>query len=215
MHAARVALHVPRESLHPMHEFVCESPSVEREVILERDAGGDLATLLLFVEGDPEAYERLLSAVDHVERWTTERVDDGFYLYVRTRLRPREQRYRAALDEDSVLVVPPVELRSDRTVRQTLVGESDALTAAIEAFPDDVDVEVLRTGNYRHTDGATLSPRQREALRAAWETGYLDVPRSGSLDAVAARLDCNTSTASDLLRRAQRRLAAAALDERR
>ena len=198
-----------------MHEFVCESPSVEREVILERDASGELTTLLLFVEGDAAAYERVLSEVEHVTQWTIEPADDGFYLYVRTRLRPREQQYRAALDEESVLVVPPVELRSDRTVRQTLVGESDALTAAIETFPDDVDVEVLRVGSYRHTDGATLSPRQREALRAAWETGYFDVPRTGELDAVAARLDCNTSTASDLLRRAQRRLVATALDERR
>lgn len=214
MHTARVALRIPPESLHPMHAFVCESPIVEREVILERDARGDLTTMLFYVEGSREGYEATLAEVDPIEEWTTESADDdGFYVYARTRLRDREQRYIEALDRDSVLVVPPVELRADRTVRQTMVGHSDELTAAIDSLPEDIDVEILRTGAYRRSDGSTVSQRQREALQAAWEVGYYDLPREGDLDAVADRLDCATSTASDLLRRAQRRLVAAALGE--
>ena len=214
MQAARIALTIPAEHLHPMHEFVCESPVIERETILERDASGEMTTLLLHVSGDRQRYEQTVDEVSEVEEWTTTAAEEGFYVYVRTQLRTREQQYQQALDRDAVLVVPPVELRSDRTVRQTMVGHSDALSAAIGALPDNVDVEVLRTGTYDRSTGTRVSERQREALAAAWDAGYYEVPREGGIEAVAGELDCASSTASDLLRRAERRVVAASLDER-
>lgn len=214
MHAARIALEIPAEHLHPMHQFVCESPAIDRETILERDAGGEVTTLLLHVAGDRQSYERTIEEVPQVEEWTTTAAEEGFYVYVRTRLRTREQRYRQALDRDAVLVVPPVELRSDRTVRQTMIGHSDALAAAVEALPDTVEVELLRTGTYDRSRGVRVSDRQREALAAAWDAGYYEVPREGDIETVAEELDCASSTASDLLRRAERRIVAATLDER-
>ncbi len=215
MHTARVALHVPEPALHPMHALVCESPVISREVVLEHDVWDDLTALLLHADGDRDAYEQRLAALPQVEQWTTEADDNGgFYVYVRTALRDREAGYREALDRDSVLVVPPVELREDQTVRQTMVGESDELTAALEALPASIEVEVLRTGTYSRDDGPALSDRQREALQAAWAAGYYALPRGGGTGEVADRLDCATSTASDLLRRAERRLVADALDER-
>ena len=214
MHAARIALEIPAEHLHPMHRFVYESPAIDRETILERDAGGEVTTLLLHVAGDRRRYEQTVDEVPQVEEWTTTAAEEGFYVYVRTQLRTREQRYRQALNRDGVLVVPPVELRSDRTVRQTLVGHIDALSAAIEALPDSVDVEVLRTGTYDRSRGVRVSDRQREALAVAWDAGYYEVPREGDIEAVADELGCAMSTASDLLRRAERRVVAATLDER-
>lgn len=213
MHAARIALEIPAEHLHPMHQFVCESPAVDRETILERDAGGGVTTMLLHVAGDRERYERTVEEVPEVKEWTTTAAEAGFYVYVRTQSRDRERQYRQALDRDAVLVVPPVELRSDRTVRQTMVGHSDALSAAIEALPSDVDIEVLRTGTYDRSRGVRVSDRQREALAAAWDAGYYEVPREAGIETVAAELDCASSTASDLLRRAERRVVAATLDE--
>jgi hypothetical protein len=213
MHAARVALRMPEPSLHPMHAFVCESPAVEREVILERDAGA-VTTLLLYVEGDRAGYERALADLPALEEWTIEPAEGGFYVYARTAMRDRERLYAEALTRDSLLVVPPVELRPDQTVRLSLVGHADALSAAMADLPDGVDVEVLRTGTYGRVEGAPLTARQREAVAAAWAVGYYDLPREGGVEAVADRLACSTSTASDLLRRAERRLVAAALDER-
>jgi predicted DNA binding protein len=211
MHTARVALRIPEEALHPMHAFVCESPSVSRETILEHDVWGDLTAMLLYVDGDRAAYEETLAAVPQVREWTVEEDGDGFYVYVRTDLRDREAGYREVLDRDSVLVVTPVELRDDRTVRATMVGYAEELSAALEGLPEGVEVEVLRTGAYRRADGAPLSDRQREALEAAWAAGYYDLPRTAELADVAARLDCSTSAASDLLRRAERALVAAAV----
>lgn len=145
--------------------------------------------------------------------WTTTDAETGFYVYVRTTLREREAGYRDALNRDSVLTVTPVELRGDRTVRQTLVGHSDQLTAAVGELPDDIDVEILWTGRYRQSGGAALTARQRDALTAAWTVGYYEMPREADLDEVADRLDCATSTASDLLRRAERKVIADALGE--
>jgi predicted DNA binding protein len=213
MHAARVALTVPESSLHPMHAFVCESPAVDREIILERDAG-ETTTLLLYVEGDREGYERALADLPNVEEWTIDDADGGFYVYVRTAMREREQLYADALAADSLLVVLPVELRPDRTVRLSVVGHSEDLSAAMADLPEDIAVEVLWTGTYRHDGLARLSERQRDALTAAWAAGYYEIPREGGVEDVADRLGCVTSTASDLLRRAQRSLVAAALDER-
>lgn len=202
-----------------MHAFVCESPVVERETILERDARGEVTTLLLHVDGDREAYEQAVEEVDEVLAWETTAAPNGFHAYVRTRLRPQEEEYRQALDRESVLVVTPVELRADRTVRQTMVGEADQLSAALEALPPTLSVEVLWTGRYRRGRtggaGARLTDRQREAVAVARELGYYETPREASLSTVAAALDCSTSAASDLLRRAQRRLVAAAVDEDR
>jgi hypothetical protein len=92
MHAVRVALGIPPDQLHPMHAFVRESPAVDREVILERDARGERTTLLLYVDGDREGDEAALADLPRLEEWTTEPDDDGegFYAYVRTRLREQD-----------------------------------------------------------------------------------------------------------------------------
>ncbi|WP_370628387.1 helix-turn-helix domain-containing protein [Halorientalis salina] len=54
-----------------------------------------------------------------------------------------------------------------------------------------------------------LTDRQQEAVRAAIDHGYYEVPRSGSVEDVAAALDCAPSTASNHLRKAEARLAEA------
>lgn len=49
--AARIALEIPAEHLHPMHQFICESPVIDREAILGRDASGEVTPQLLHVVG--------------------------------------------------------------------------------------------------------------------------------------------------------------------
>jgi len=52
-------------------------------------------------------------------------------------------------------------------------------------------------------DDDGLTDRQREALVAAHELGYFDIPRTASLDEVAAELGIGASALSERLRRAQ------------
>jgi len=51
-----------------------------------------------------------------------------------------------------------------------------------------------------------LTDRQQEAVHAALEHGYYEVPREGTVEDVAATLDCAPSTASNHLRKAEARL---------
>ncbi|MEF8827344.1 MAG: helix-turn-helix domain-containing protein [Halapricum sp.] len=56
------------------------------------------------------------------------------------------------------------------------------------------------------TDDYGLTAAQHEALFAAHEMGYFDVPREADLSDLAAELDTTTSALSERLRRGQRRL---------
>lgn len=54
--------------------------------------------------------------------------------------------------------------------------------------------------------GHGLTDRQHEALRIAYEMGYFEIPRTASLDDIAAELDITAPSVSERLRRAQTRL---------
>lgn len=59
--------------------------------------------------------------------------------------------------------------------------------------------------------GSDLSDPQREALLAAFELGYFEVPRRATLGDVAAALDVSAPACSERLRRAQRSLIASSI----
>lgn len=54
--------------------------------------------------------------------------------------------------------------------------------------------------------------RQREVLELAYERGYYDRPSRTSHEALAAELGCAASTVGEHLRKAERRLVAAAIE---
>lgn len=209
MKAIRIAVRYPDALVHPMHRFVCESPSVEREVLLEWKVEEGVRTLLLYVEGDRSAYEDALTERPDVDEYDiTAEGDAGFYLYVRGPNRDVEGEVFGAFDRGPVVVTSPVEFRDDRTMRLTLVGPSADLQAALDELPSELTVDVKSVGEYGGRVGRTLTDRQRAAMSAAWNCGYYAVPREEGIDEVADELDCAVSTASTLLRRAERELVA-------
>ena len=64
-------------------------------------------------------------------------------------------------------------------------------------------------GESGSTEPDPLTDAQREAMRLALDAGYLDVPRTATLTAVADELGVTEQSASERLRRATRNLAAA------
>lgn len=216
MKSLRVAITHTEDTIYPMHEFVCHSPAVEREVLLEGKTTDGVRTMVFYVEGDREAYEEMLAVRPTVEEYDiTPEDEDGFYLYVRAENREQEERLFDAFRRETVVVVPPIEFRSDMSMHLTLIGHSDDLQAVLDDLPAGMGVDVTRIGEYAGPTGGALTDRQREALAAAWATGYYEVPREGDIEAVADELDCARSTASDLLRRAESRLVADVLGEQR
>jgi len=203
------------ETIHPMHAFVCESPAVEREYLLEGRPGDDVRTLLFYVEGDAEAYEAALDQQAAVAEYDIRPDDaDGFFMYVRAPNSDDEALLFDAFEQETLVVVPPVEFRADRTMRLTVVGHADDLRTLLDALGERLSVDVLSVGPFTRGLTPGLTERQREALAAAWETGYYEVPRQADLESVAAALDASVSATSTLLRRAESRLVADALGRR-
>lgn len=204
MKSLSLAIEYEESALHPMHAFVCESPFVKRELLIESNTETEPATLLFYVEGEREPYEEALKQVPTLEEYEiTPADDDGFFVLGQETMAGTEQLFKQSLQRETLVVVPPIELRADRTALFRLVGQADQLQAAIDEFPDDVTVDVLRIQSYDAAVGDPLSRRQREAVQVAMECGYYEVPREGDLETVADELDCAVSTTSDLLRRAE------------
>ena len=92
-----------------------------------------------------------------VTEWTTQLATTGdeFYVYVHTEVRFREADYRETLNRGDVVIVPLVGLRDDKTVRETTVGHSDDIAAAIESLRDSIDTDGLWTGSYSHLQQGT------------------------------------------------------------
>ena len=203
MKSVRVSLGHDPETLAPIHEGICASPDVDREVILGGQAVDGVETITSFVYGELEAYESILADLETVHEYDVTPADDGFFCYLRRDLEPEGLSLLDALARETVVVVPPIEVRSDRTIRLTLIGHATDLSMAIDAVADGVSIDVRWTSDRVTVSESAASDRQRAALQAAWDVGYYEVPRRNGIEAVADELECAVSTASELLRRGE------------
>jgi predicted DNA binding protein len=166
--------------------------------------------LLFHVIGEREPYVAALAEVESVESYDiTPTTEDSFYMFIHDRTSEAAQQFLASFQHPSLLAVPPLEYRPGGELRFSVIGEPDALRAALAAIPDAIAIEIEEVGEYdrrRTPSGFSLTDRQREALEAGTRTGYYDVPRTGSVEDVASELDCAASTASNHLRKAESRL---------
>lgn len=203
MKSVRVSLEHDPTALAPIHERICASSHLDREIILGGQSVDDVETITSFVYGEVAAYESILQSIETVREYDTTVADDGFFLYLRRELGSEGRSLLNALAQETVVIVPPIEVRSDRTIRMTVVGHPADLTTVIEELSNGVTVDVLWTSDSVTVAGPTVSDRQLTALRAAQELGFYEVPRRNGIEAVADELDCAVSTASELLRRGE------------
>jgi predicted DNA binding protein len=166
--------------------------------------------LLFHAIGEREPYVAALAEVESVESYDiTPITEDSFYMFIRDRTSEAAQQFLTSFQHPGPLAVPPLEYRPGGELRFSVIGEPDALRAALAAIPDAIAIEIEEVGEYDRRctpSGFSLTDRQREALEAGTRTGYYDVPRTGSVEDVASELDCAASTASNHLRKAESRL---------
>lgn len=203
--------------MHPVHRRLTTDDALVSDQLLHSHRASDGPdTLLFYVEGDHEAFVDALEATERIVDYrVTPLGDDACYAYVREDSTEFDARLEGAFERPGLLLIPPVEFRSDGTARFTVVGEPEALQAALEDVPAEARIDVDRIGDYNEppsTTDATLTGRQREAAAAAFELGYYDVPREGSVKQVAERLDCAPGTASEHLRKVEQQAVAALLE---
>ncbi|MFB6270563.1 MAG: helix-turn-helix domain-containing protein [Halobacterium sp.] len=206
MNHVRVRLGFPRRTRHPMHNFLVDHPGMEREELWSWSFVGDLPTCLFRVEGDVDAYRDRIAAVDSVARCDlTRETAASFYAFVQAEPSEDEWEWMRAFGRASLVVMPPVEYTTEGEAVFEVLGDPDDLRGLLAHLPDRVDVTVDRAGEFdRHPSrAAALTARQREAVSAAVDLGYYDVPREATLEDVAAELGVASSTVSDHLRKAE------------
>ncbi|MFB6072382.1 MAG: helix-turn-helix domain-containing protein [Halobacterium sp.] len=177
---------------------------------------GAVATMLFEVDGDRDRFVDELAGARGLRSVDATPVDAGRFealLVVEPGAVPMMADVFGSLTRAGLVVGTPVVYR-EGSVRARIVGASRALQRAVDAFPDGVAVDVEAVGEFRrHREQPTaaLTDRQREALLAASDLGYYEVPREATNEDVADRLGCAPNTASEHLQKAEAKLVAAAL----
>ncbi|QLG48980.1 helix-turn-helix domain-containing protein [Natrinema halophilum] len=198
-----IELQYTKETTPPIHDGICSSPDIDREVIVGGQAVDGVETITSFVYGDPEAYEPLLLEHEPVLEYDMTRSEDGFFLYLRRELGSDGLSLLNALSQDTVVIVPPIEIRSDRTIRMTVVDHPTDLNGVVDDLSADVTFDIRWVSDEVTVTETAVSDRQLAALQAAWDVGFYEVPRQAGIEAVADELECAVSTASELVRRGE------------
>jgi hypothetical protein len=98
---------------------------------------------------------------------------------------------------------------TDHGLEISLVGPQESITQIVdESTETGVSMELCALSDYRGSRDVldSLTDRQHEVVRIAYEMGYYEVPRAVSITAVAAELELDPSTVSEHLQRAERNL---------
>lgn len=209
MNSIRLWLTFGQEATPGLLAEFFEIAELDREIILGGQAVDGIETITSYVVGSRAAYESYISDREDVLEWEITPGENGFYTFLRRELGSEGVSLLDSLSQRTVVVIPPIEIRSDRTVRLTLVGHPEDLQTVLDELPDDSTLDIRAIHDGIVTTPTSISTRQRKALRVAWECGYYDIPRQNGIETVADELDCVVSTASELLRRAEAQLVAA------
>lgn len=187
-----------------MHLAVIDADAVSSAAVLAWDAGRRTPTTLSRLDGPRSAVEPLVEDLQVVESYALSADGATTYAFVRQTRFEMDPRLADALATPEVLVLPPITYRSDGTVEFAVVGTRPALGDLLDRLDAAVDYSLTGVGEYGGPAGERrLTDRQREAVAAAVEVGYYDVPRTATLAEVAVELGCTESTASELVRKGQ------------
>lgn len=192
----------------------CAAPELDRELVFGGQLQDEVETITSYVVGDASVYESILADDPAVLDFEVVPDENGCYAYVRRELGAGGMSFTHSLEQESVVVLPPIETRSDRTLTLTAVGRAVDLAAIVEELPEPIGVTVLWTRSGVPRRGGNATERQREALSAAWEVGYYEIPRENGIETVATELECSPSTASELLRMGEAAIIGDVLDVR-
>ncbi|MFB6146283.1 MAG: helix-turn-helix domain-containing protein [Halobacteriaceae archaeon] len=203
MKRVRFSVRYPDRFLHPLRRAVVEESALGRVELLTWSPTAD-ATTLLWCAADRGTTEDAVARIDSLRESHLVEDAGGTYAFLRQTDYEFPSAVLDAVAGARAVFVPPVVFRETGAVQFEAVGETSALGAFHENLSEFGAVTVERVHEFegRRTP-ARLTDRQRAALAAAVEAGYYEVPRDGAVADVAAALDCSTSTAGELLRKAE------------
>lgn len=199
----------PKWMMHPMQRFARESDLVYYEELQAWNLIGSNPGIeyeLFYIEAEREPYEAKLDAVESVQWYDLTQVDESFYTYICQQTRKEDTEWRQAFVALDLLVVPPIVYDNAGDFYVTVVGGAENIRTMLDRLPDEIDITVNMIGEYdrRHIAVAgDLTDRQLEAVTVAADLGFYEVPREATVENIANALDCASSTASNLLQKAE------------
>jgi len=193
--------------IHPMYDVMANAPFVDRATALQWNFTGDALGILHYVEGDADALRTAMDGIPEVLGYDVEPAGpEACYAYVRDATTESLREMFGPLTHGGIVVVPPIVYQEDGRVVLSLFGPDEEIQAGVDRVPDLVDIEIESVSGLSAVPSAAearLSDRQREAVEAALELGYYEIPRTCSHEDVADALDCAPSTAAEHLRKAE------------
>jgi len=193
-----------------LYEATTAVPNVTLEVeSVDVGADGDVKTMAWAVDGDLDSFDDALRADPTTADVTLldDLPDRRLYSY-RNSEESELQLYTDWLELGAAQL--HVECSDGRWFQRVRFPDRNALTE-FESICKEQDIPFTLHRIYGEpgdTDPEPLTDAQREALELALDVGYLDVPRTATLTAVADGLGVSEQSASERLRRATRNLAA-------
>ena len=203
MKRIRFSAAYPERLRHPLHRAIAGGSPISRAELLMWSPTADATTLLWF-DGDRDATATAVDALDSLVASSLVSDANGTYAF----LRQDDYEFPAALLDtvaaSRVIFLPPVVFSESGDVRFEAAGAAAALSRFHDDLADLADLTIERVHEFeRRRTPSRLTDRQRAALETAVSVGYYEVPREGTVADVAAALDCGTSTAGELLRKAE------------
>jgi hypothetical protein len=193
----------PPALTHPLHRRLGRTPGVSRMELLVWGPTDDVTALSWF-DADADTVRALFGAVETVTAVDLVEDDAGTYAFTRQTDYEFADALLEVVGDAEAAFLPPVTFLDAGEARFEAAGRPAALGEFHDRLRDLVDVRIARVREFRREAAAAdLTARQRAALSAGVAVGYYDVPRTGSVDDVAAELDCARSTAAEHLRKAE------------
>jgi len=169
----------------------------------EIDCTGDAGIIQLEVQQQLDG-ERL-AAFEAVDDWELVTATAETYRYIVAVTAPAVP--EAVGDHVGELVGTCDATMTDDGATLSLVGPQERISEALRAYETTgVSPELDSLADYEGDASAldSLTDRQREVVRLAYEMGFYDVPRETSTEEIAAALGIDDSTVAEHLQRAER-----------
>jgi DNA-binding CsgD family transcriptional regulator len=200
----------------PVGELVATDESVTAAAVRHVQPKADRTGIALYrFRGDADRVASFFEEWDEVITSDITSVPNGVQVYSRFRQTGIRRRLLEITRDHAPVFDMPMTFTPRGGLRCRLIGEEPALQAATDALPDEVRAELVESGEYRPegtSPAAALTPRQREVLRVAVESGYYEEPRRATAADVAERLDISRGTASEHLRKVESRVLSTVAD---
>lgn len=210
MRYATVLLRWEDTELLPLNSAIAAEPDLHVEAIyyINPVRGGSYAELSR-LRGDMARARELFDESSTVNQYDVPEKADGI-VYLQYESAPVLDELMKLFSNHAVVISWPIRFTENGLgIEMTLLGTDSVLSGVFAAFPDDIELRLLRTGDYseRISDPvASLTGRQREVLSVAVQNGYYETPRASTHRELAEELEIAPGTVSEQLQRIEARL---------